>query len=246
MNVLNDILKYCSILGLGKLDLRIYVTLVSKGPLTAQELSESTGIPLSKIYTYLKRLEVIGLIHKTDERPARFYPIPPIMAWQKLRKRAEEELKLIEEKFLTILQTIYDNRVRSVPFKGLMILYGFERIMDEILRVISVSKGTLLVAMPFKEFLTEPILTALKSREYKVRMLIAPDMEIPSSLFKGNIEIRVKDNMFGGGVIGSNVILIVKYMNTYTAIVSDYEYFRDIATVYFNRLWNESLEYKKS
>jgi Predicted transcriptional regulators len=70
--------RVLAILGIGKREVDIYLALVEKGPLTARELSDKLGIPYTKIYVYLDKLERLGLITpERTTRPARFIAAPP-------------------------------------------------------------------------------------------------------------------------------------------------------------------------
>ena len=44
-------------IGLTDYEISIYLTLISKGPMDARELSEASGVPYSRIYNILTQLE---------------------------------------------------------------------------------------------------------------------------------------------------------------------------------------------
>jgi len=65
-------------LGLSEYEAKAYMALLRENPLTAYEIAKNSGIPTSKIYEVIRKLEnrrTIQVIH--GERSKVFVPLPP-------------------------------------------------------------------------------------------------------------------------------------------------------------------------
>jgi sugar-specific transcriptional regulator TrmB len=81
-------------LGLTEYESRAYIALLKENPLTAYEISKNSGIPSSKIYEVIKKLEskqVIQSIH--GERSRMFIPTPPDELIENFRTTMQDSLK---------------------------------------------------------------------------------------------------------------------------------------------------------
>lgn len=63
--------------GFAEYDARVYGALLERQPATAYEVARGAGIPDSKIYRVLERLEARGLVRRLDREPATFAALPP-------------------------------------------------------------------------------------------------------------------------------------------------------------------------
>ena len=66
-------------IGLTDYEIAIYLTLISKGPMDARELSEASGVPYSRIYNILTQLEKDKkwIIKEEESRPSRYFAKSP-------------------------------------------------------------------------------------------------------------------------------------------------------------------------
>jgi len=66
-------------IGLGDYEARVYVALVKRHPATGYELARSSGVPSSKVYEVLARLQEKDVVFVTDGggRAKRFVPVDP-------------------------------------------------------------------------------------------------------------------------------------------------------------------------
>lgn len=76
-------------LGLTEYETRAFVALVSSGPSTAGDLSEASGVPHSRIYDILSKLEKRGWVESQSGRPARYRAKPPSEALRLVRIKQE-------------------------------------------------------------------------------------------------------------------------------------------------------------
>ncbi|MFP3910057.1 MAG: TrmB family transcriptional regulator [Archaeoglobaceae archaeon] len=59
-------------LGMKEYEAKVYVTLIQRGPSTAQQVSKASGVPYSRIYDVLKELESRDWVLRTEEKPVVF------------------------------------------------------------------------------------------------------------------------------------------------------------------------------
>ena len=69
-------------MGLNAYEIDTYLVLVSGGQLTAMDISERANVPYSKMYEVLNSLKEKGWIKSTESRPFKYYPVPPLEAWE--------------------------------------------------------------------------------------------------------------------------------------------------------------------
>lgn len=79
-------------LGLNEYQSRTMMSLVKKGDMNAQQASEESSVPYSKIYSILKSLQDMGLVVSTEGRPQRYIPKSEEHIVNFLISRKENEL----------------------------------------------------------------------------------------------------------------------------------------------------------
>ncbi len=87
---------YLMHLGLSENESRAYIALLSENPLTAYEVSKKSGIPSSKIYEVMRKLQnrfMVQSIH--GESSKGFVPVPPDEFVNNYRSDLEESLRTI-------------------------------------------------------------------------------------------------------------------------------------------------------
>jgi sugar-specific transcriptional regulator TrmB len=90
-------------LGLSEYEAKAYITLLKENPLTAYEVAKISGIPSSKIYEVIKKLEkrqIVQSIH--GERSRMYIPVPPDEFIQNFRLAVEDNLQAIKNELMGI------------------------------------------------------------------------------------------------------------------------------------------------
>ena len=234
-------------LGLTEYEIRAYTTLVEYGELTAAELSRKSAIPYSKIYEVLNSLEEKGWVASDRSRPSRFYPKHPATCIEITKMRLEKEMAENERRILEELTPIYEHRgVREMP--EIWIIRGEHNILSKVKETISSCEKELLVAIPTPSTrlanLITPTFTKVASR-VRVRILLTTDIEksVIAALARLG-EVRLRDQMFGGGVIAdtNQVILLLggSENESQLAIWSAHTSLAKFAKNYFDYLWSDS------
>ncbi len=241
-------------LGLTKYETRAYLALITKGRLTAKEVCQLTDIPYSKVHEVLKKLEEKNWIEKERTRPTYYYPKSPREAVEKRRTELEAELRFVSEHALRELQPLFEEReVKEKP--DIWIIYGINNILDKILEVVTKTSEELLIALPIvlnsdKINLTR-LFSAIMAKNIRIKILTVED-SIPhftSLLNLRNIEVRIRDSLFGGGIISDTGETIL-FLNDLTsksifAIWSRHTLLSTIAKEYFYNLWKTANDFTK-
>ncbi|MFO7967234.1 MAG: helix-turn-helix domain-containing protein [Archaeoglobaceae archaeon] len=68
----DEIIENLKDLGMKEYEAKVYVTLIQRGPSTAQQVSKASGVPYSRIYDILGELETRDWILRTEEKPVVF------------------------------------------------------------------------------------------------------------------------------------------------------------------------------
>ncbi|TMI45472.1 TrmB family transcriptional regulator [Candidatus Bathyarchaeota archaeon] len=235
--------------GLTEYEVKAYIALVESGPMPASQLSTTAAIPYSKIYEILGNLERKGWVESEQGRPSKYFPKPPSAALESSRVRMENTLKSSQTDAMSELQPLYEKkRVQERP--DIWIVRGQNNILDRIKETLGRTKRELLVAMPIVPdsviSMATPLLSLMNSRGVKVSVMIPSliSKEITRKL-KGLAEVRVREQMFGGGIISdSNEIILLlgeePERGLTLAISSDHAGLVRFGKSYFEFLWENS------
>jgi len=235
--------------GLTDYEIRSYISLLEIGPATASELSEASGVPYSKIYEVLGSLEKKGWIEMEHGRPSRYYPKPPSVAMEITKSQLENALKTNETLLLDELQPLYEKKgVRERP--DIWIVRGDFNVLAKVRETIEHVQKEILAALPaLPDSLAEPLIPLIKTiveRGVKVQ-LMTMEMPMTETMVKLTklCEVRVREQMFGGGIIadGREVILLLGQESDEAislGIWSDHIGLAKFAKNYFEYLWHDS------
>jgi sugar-specific transcriptional regulator TrmB len=236
-------------LGLTDYEIKAYVSLLSAPGEQASDVSKDSDVPVSKIYEVLGNLERKGWVESQHSRPTKYFPKSPSTALQALRLRMEAELKANEDHLLSELMPLYEQK-ETQERPDIWIIRGDYNILAKITESIDRCKRELLVVIPpalnSVIDLVIPPLTNVKSAGVNVRILMSGEIN-ERSIAKINslADLRLKENMFGGGVIvdANEVILLLGRSSENReslAIWSDHAGLASFAKNYFEFLWTEA------
>ncbi|MEJ5292478.1 MAG: helix-turn-helix domain-containing protein [Candidatus Methanosuratincola sp.] len=190
--------------GLTDYEALAYLGLVVRGPTTAKALSESTGIPNTRVYDVLGELERRGWIEVDASRPMRFRAKPPPEVLGVVRAEQQQRLGRVEEVFMKELLPVYETKaaesteiwfIRSVP-----------GMVNRIMSLLSSAKGELRLMMGhFETEVYGGVIGEIPeiARKKRVRVIVSEDVAraIPGSGLQG-AEVIV-----GAAVAPFNIIL---------------------------------------
>jgi sugar-specific transcriptional regulator TrmB len=233
-------------LGLTDYETRAYLALLEYGVLTASQVSENANVPYSKVYETLASLERKGWIETEQGRPGRHYPKAPSEALAAAKMQLEDKTKTWEKTITGELQPFYEKReIREKP--DIWILRGELSTLAKLKEMLDKAKSELMIAAPVLPKalidLVVPLLQRLQGTDVKI-YLMAPKNAADWNLKElGRVaEVRVRDQMFGGGIIvdGKEAILFMGEDKPTLVIWSNHLGLVQFAKDYFQHLWNSS------
>lgn len=190
--------------GLTDYEALVYLKLVIDGPSSAKEISESSGVPHTRVYDVLEALELKGWVEMGQGRPMRFKAKPPIEVINVIKTEYQNRLTRIEEAFLNDLQSIYDTR--SVEGSEIWFVRSVAGITNRIKTLAQSFKKELCIVMGNLDMtIYSGLIEMLSELDQKrsVKILASEDSFIAlKNLSSKNVAIKM-----GMNVIPFNVIL---------------------------------------
>ena len=244
-------------IGLTMYEAQAYTTLTSLISATADEVSQNSGIPRSKIYDVLKKLNEKQFIEIEDGRPLIYIAKSPI----EVLTREKEKLNTRIDDTITRLTNVYENGMSQVQ-APIWRIYGVEKIIAQELEIIKRAKTSINMRIGFLfEGEGEALVKSLKNRpDLKINILASPTCYINKEqvdiikLFKENdISIQKADIPFVKLIISDSK----EMMHTYTKFSEDkrevipetaigiWNKYEDIARNYDERFMNQLKKLKK-
>ena len=168
---MNDDVHLLKGIGLTMYEAQAYVTLTSLIQATAVEVSEKSGIPRSKIYDVLKKLNEKEYIEIEDGRPLTYNVKSPV----EVLTREKEKINSKIDDGITRLTNVYENGMSQVQ-APIWRIYGVEKIISQEVEIIKRSKTSLNMRIGFLfENEAESLINAFKSNgNLKVNILASP------------------------------------------------------------------------
>ena len=239
-------------LGLTGYEIKVYLCLLETGSMTASDISKKSGVPYSKIYEVLNSLEEKGWLESDSSRPQKFFPKSPLTALEAMRMRIESSIRDSRNTIMSELMPIYEKSgVRERP--EIWVVMGVYNIAAKIGEIIQTCQHELLIALPqIAEGIARPIqptLRSLQERGVKINVLASEEANPDTIRAISRVaNVRLKNNMFGGGVIGDSkhvMILISEGRSESgsfepTAIWAEHIGLARFAKDYFHYLWADA------
>ena len=233
-------------MGLNAYEIDAYIALLEGGEMTAMEISQEAKVPYSKIYEVLNSLKEKGWIKSGDSRPTKYYPVPPLEAARFTKLRLEDKYVTWENIISENLQPLYEQR-ELVERPDMLILRGQQAVLTKLDEMLKMSTKEIVVAAP--EFakaiitLADPLFNSLK-KNVNVQFMAAGTSSDWAFLkkFSGISELRLRDHMFGGGIIadGKEAMLFLGEDKPSLVIWSNHVGLVGFAREYFEFLWDSS------
>jgi len=233
-------------MGLNAYETDAYIALLEGGEMTAMEISRETHVPYSKIYEVLNSLKEKGWVKSSESRPFKYYPVPPLEATVFTKLRLEDKYQSWENVVAEDLQPLYEKR-ELVERPDMLILRGQQGVLTKLEEVLQKATKEIMIAAP--EFArgivasADSLLGGLK-KTVSVKIMVAGKKEdwVFLKKFTGVNELRIRDHMFGGGVIadGKEAMLFLGEDKPSLVIWSDHVGLVGFAREYFQFLWDSS------
>ena len=245
--VSEDAKKILHQVGLTEYETRAYLILLERGVMTASEVSEHGGLPYSKVYETLNSLERKGWVEVERGRPSRYFPKAPSESLEAARLRLEDMVGSWKRVILGELQPLYEKR-ELMEKPDIWILRGEFSILAKLKEMLDVAKNELMIAVPaFATGFVDAsvsVLGRVRSSGVRVQIMMTEGDYLEKVAEVG--EARVRDNLFGGGVIvdGKEALLFLGEADTkrsYSGLLviwSNHIGLVKFAREYFQLLWD--------
>ena len=245
--VSEDAKKILHEIGLREYETRAYLILLERGVMTASEVSEHGGIPYSKVYETLNSLERKGWIEVERGRPSRYFPKAPSESLEAARLRLEDMVNSWKHVILDELQPLYEKR-ELMEKPDIWILRGEFSILAKLKEMLDAARNELMIAAPaFARGFVDAsvsVLGQVRDSGVRVQVMVAGGGDVEEIAKVG--ETRVRDSLFGGGVIvdGKEALLFLGEADTkrsYSGLLviwSNHIGLVKFAREYFQLLWD--------
>lgn len=232
-------------LGLTEYEARAYTGLVSVGPTSAGELSDTSNVPYSRIYDVLSKLERKGWIEIQSGRPTRYKAKSPSEALRLAQIEQEQEFKEASETILKELEPVYEQKA-EMKKPDIWVIRGTRNLIGKIGEMFARAQIEILITIPTltKELAElQNFFPLLEAKNLKLRMLTSKKGRFAKKLRSApNLEIRYREPLFGGGIIvdSREVLLVLGGARERLGIWSDEVGLTKFAKEYFEYLWKDS------
>ena len=153
-------------IGLGDYEARLYLALVKRHPANGYELARSSGVPSSKVYEVLARLQEKDLVFPTDGggRAKRYVPVDPEEFIERYRARVDRALDGLRDEL--------DAITVDEPVGYIWNVQGRAPLLERASHLVERAERTLLIS-GWDEELAElaPVIAAAHHREVRVAVI---------------------------------------------------------------------------
>ncbi|MHA2283855.1 MAG: TrmB family transcriptional regulator [Promethearchaeota archaeon] len=245
-------------IGLTDYEISIYLTLISKGPMDARELSEASGVPYSRIYNILTQLdkEKMFIVKEEESRPSRYFAKSPDEALIIAKKQYNDSFNEHSNKIIHTLSPIYQSH--DTPIKiALYIHRGRDVCINKALSLINLAKTSIYFVstkLDFLEVFYDDIKKARARGVTDLRLLVeakALDDKNFQPILKNYdslCEIKWRDQIFGSAVIvdeGEDAFIILSESffpekMSYFGVATDHVAFGPASLYYYDYLYKSA------
>ena len=240
-------------------EISIYLTLISKKPMDARQLSEASGVPYSRIYNILTQLEKdkMWIVKMENERPAKYVAKSPDEALIIAKKQYNTNFDLYSNKIIHTLTPVYESH--DVPIKiALYIHRGRDVCINRAINLIRLAKNSIYMVSTDYEFLEvffEEIKKARACGVIDLKLLVEEkslgEYKALLKKFSEHCELKSRDQVFGDAIIADEgedafIILSQRFFDklSYFGVVTDHIAFGSASLFYFSYLYDSANEVK--
>jgi sugar-specific transcriptional regulator TrmB len=248
-------LKALKELGFTEYEIHAYVTLVDGGQMAASEISSKSGVPFSRIYDVLSRLEEKGFLQVQRGRPTRYVARAPTEVVRLIKLGWEKKLEDSSKAVLEELQPRFERETPATT-RDVWLLHGRASILAKALEMVDGAKEEILLSLPslnmdtatddeYTEDLTAIVDSVLsKHKNAKAYVLTSSVPKALIDMIPPGIEIRCRPAFGAGLVVDRRETLIMLPSDDskggLLGVFSSAQVFANMASSYFDSLWKES------
>ncbi len=228
--------------GLNLYDIKVFQALLNGGLMTAQDIAKYSHVPYPKVYSSLKKLLEMKWIKEEKSWPSKYYLASPDEILLRFKEKVDNDVKEFESFIETSVRPVYNSKGMTEK-SDVWLVNGYKAVMETFFEAIKLAKQDVKIAIPFdpNQSFIESLKESLLNKEYlQIKILTTSSSSKNIKKLLSKAEIRVRDPMFGGGVISDSrtvVLMLSMSEGDYAAIASNHPYLAMLAESYFNYLW---------
>ncbi len=254
MSVSENTLKALKELGLTEYEIQAYATMIDGGTMAASDISSKSGVPFSRVYDVLGRLEEKGFIQIQRGRPTTYTPKSPKEIVRLVRLAWEEKLEASSKAVVEELQPRYEQETPATS-RDVWLLYGRNNIVAKALEMLEGAKEQIILSLPTLDmsvFASENdvedvsaiIETVLRHKVPNIYVITSSVPEDLKDLIPSNIQVRCRE-AFGAGIVTDKRETLIMLgtgdsSEDFLGVYSSAPVFAAMASSYFETLWKES------
>ncbi|UCH56815.1 MAG: TrmB family transcriptional regulator [Candidatus Bathyarchaeota archaeon] len=239
-------------IGLTEYETLAYLSLLQSGEMTAEQVSELSSIPYTKVYSVLESLHDKGWVDLEGGRPRRYFPRSPVDALRAEQLRMEAEFERSREVIVEELQPLFEQKdIREMP--QIWMVRGEESTFGKVVELIGKARKEIMLVLPWlpTELLAVSNAYIQRIQDSRIKIKVLTTRETVEELDERQLslaEVRVRDELFGGGLVVDEresllFLDLALPRGPDMAIWSDHESLTRVSTIYFQSLWESSEPY---
>lgn len=245
MSVSEAAIKALKQLGLTEYETQAYIALVSGGLMGASEVSSKSGVPYSRIYDVLGKLEEKQFIQIKRGRPTAYIAKAPTEVVRLIRLNWEERIDKSARHVVEELQPLYEKEVQ-VSARDVYVIHGRAAILAKAIEMLDSAKEEVLLSLPSFDLDADDITTVVErvfEIKAHVRVLTSAVPDTLQALIPSDIEVRTRERVFGAGLVvdkRDTLIMLAGDESEFLGIYSSHVIFAAMGAAYFESLWKDS------
>jgi sugar-specific transcriptional regulator TrmB len=244
----NEILGGLEELGLSKYEASAYYGLLGKGLITANDLAYSSGLPRTKIYSILKRLERKKLVIISNQKPLMFRALSPDNTFGNLLLKHEEKINGLR-KLVERLKVINEDGLRNKGIDEKHYLLLNQSLTDrKIIDFINSAKQSIEIALNswgnvLFSSIQENILKAV-IRGVKVDLIFDANSNTDALILPSAINIKKNTITSNLLIFDRRLILLMNTDGTKSIIIDSVDIIMPVLIRQFEDLWKSEKSIK--
>ena len=254
LSISESTLKALKEMGLTEYEVQAYVALVDGGQLAASEISSKSGVPFSRVYDVLGRLEEKGFIQIQRGRPTMYIAKAPTEIVRLVKLALEERIEKASKAVVEELQPRYEQEAPATS-RDVWLLHGRASILAKALEMLEGAREEILLSFPTLDMssyadenqvedLAEIVESVLRHKFAKIYVLTSSVPKELRDMIPSTVTVRTREAFGAGLVVDRRDVLIMLAGNesngNFLGVFSSAPVFAAMASNYFDTLWKES------
>ncbi len=234
-------------MGLTEYETAAYLVMIQGGQMAASDISQKSGVPYSRVYDVLGRLEEKGFIQVQRGRPTLYVAKAPVEVVKLVRLAIEERIERSARIVVEELQPLYEKETK-VTTRDVFVIHGRAAILAKAIAMIEAAKEEIKLSLPSLtpdvEEIDAVVDRVLDVRAQRVYILTSHVAEGLIPLIPHRYEVRLRDRVFGAGLVCDTretlIMLTGGAEQQFLGVYSNHVVFASMAAAYFDSLWTDS------